>query len=374
MQSTKLTSKDLLILAQDKSFSARNELVENISDLFLSPEGRLNEHERALMNDVLLKLIKTVEKSVRKELSKRLATIEDVSPELAAKLANETIDIAEPMLLKSGVLKDEQLIEIVRERSEAHRMAIAIRAHVSEEVSSELIENSSEDVIEALIGNENAQLSDLSVKYLVAESKNVDRFQEPLLNREDLPVDLAYRMYWWVSAALRRKIILEFEVDCTQIDDAIEMATKAALKNHGNDDGIMRTALNLAREMARRGDLNIAFLRSCLRQEKINLFIAGLSEMTGLDVKIVWRAIRERTGESFAIISKSLEIDRDSFATLFLLVAQSRSGGRARATGLVNSILSLYDEIKVKNAKVAVRHWQRDFGYQNAILAMRDTK
>lgn len=374
MQSTKLTSKDLLILAQDKSFSARNELVENISDLFLSPEGRLNEHERALMNDVLLKLIKTVEKSVRKELSKRLATIEDVSPELAAKLANETIDIAEPMLLKSGVLKDEQLIEIVRERSEAHRMTIAIRAHVSEEVSSELIENGSEDVIEALISNENAQLSDLSVKYLVAESKNVDRFQEPLLNREDLPVDLAYRMYWWVSAALRRKIILEFEVDGTQIDDAIEMATKAALKSHDNDDGIMRTALNLAREMARRGDLNITFLRSCLRQEKINLFIAGLSEMTGLDVKIVWRAIRERTGESFAIISKSLEIDRDSFATLFLLVAQSRSGGRARATGLVNSILSLYDEIKVKNAKIAVRHWQRDFGYQNAILAMRDTE
>ena len=374
MQSTKLTSKDLLILAQDKSFSARNELLENISDLFLSPEGRLNEHERALMNDVLLKLIKTVEKSVRKELSKRLATIEDVSPELAAKLANETIDIAEPMLLKSGVLKDEQLIEIVRERSEAHRMTIAIRAHVSEEVSSELIENGSEDVIEALISNENAQLSDLSVKYLVAESKNVDRFQEPLLNREDLPVDLAYRMYWWVSAALRRKIILEFEVDGTQIDDAIEMATKAALKSHDNDDGIMRTALNLAREMARRGDLNITFLRSCLRQEKINLFIAGLSEMTGLDVKIVWRAIRERTGESFAIISKSLEIDRDSFATLFLLVAQSRSGGRARATGLVNSILSLYDEIKVKNAKIAVRHWQRDFGYQNAILAMRDTE
>lgn len=372
MLNTKIASKDLLILAQDKSFSARSELVENISDLFLSPEGRLNEHERALMNDVLLKLIKTVEKSVKKELSKRLASIDEISPELAAKLANETIDIAEPMLLKSGVLKDEQLIEVIRNRSEAHRMAIAIRAYVSEDVSSELIENGSEDVVEALIRNENAKLSDLSVKYLVAESKNVDRFQEPLLNREDLPADLACRMYWWVSAALRRKIILEFDGDSAQIDDAIEMATKSALKKNETLDGVMRAALALARELARKNELSITFLRRCLRQEKINLFVAGLSEMTGLDVKIIWRSIRERTGESLAIIAKSLDVDRDNFAKLFLLIAQSRSGGRARTTGLVNSILTLYDDIKVKNAKLAVRHWQRDFGYQNAILDMRN--
>ncbi len=372
MLSTKVASKDLLILAQEKSVSARSELLENISDLFLSPEGRLNEHERALMNDVLLKLINSVEKNVKKELSKRLANIDDVSPELAAKLASESIDIAEPMLRKSGVLKDEQLIEIIRNRSDAHRMVIAIRSHVSEDVSGELIENGSEDVLEALIRNENAELSELSIKYLVAESKNVDRFQEPLLNREDLPVDMAYRMYWWVSAALRRKIVLEFNLDSSMVDDMLEMATKSALQHHNSTDGVMRTALKLAKELARKNQLTIIFLRQCLRQEKVNLFVAGLSEMTGLDVKIIWRAMRERTGESLAIIAKSLEIDRDSFASIFLLVIQSRTGGKARTTGLVNSILSLYDEIKVINAKVAVRHWQRDFGFQDSILSMKD--
>ncbi|VAV87819.1 hypothetical protein MNBD_ALPHA02-1110 [hydrothermal vent metagenome] len=369
---TKMTAKDLLRLAQEKSVTSRNELVENISDLFLSPEGRLNEHERALMNDVLLKLVSSVEKSVRKELSKRLSTIDDVSPELAAKLADQSIEIAQPMLTKSGVLKDEQLIEIIRNRTDAHRMAIAIRSHVSEDVSSELIETGSEDVIEALVNNESAEISELSMKYLVAESRNLDRFQEPLLSRHDLPAELAYQMYWWVSAALRRKIIVEFNVDNTQMDDALEMATKTAIQDHGATDGIMRTALKLARELATRDELNIVFLRGCLRQEKINLFVAGLSEMTGLDVDIIWRAIRERTGESLAIIAKSLDVDRDIFASIFLLVVQSRTGGRARTTGLVNSILSLYDDIKVKNAKVAVRHWQRDLGYQNAILTMKD--
>jgi len=372
MLKRKTSSRDLLALAQNKSVSARKELVENISDLFLSPGGRLNEHERALMNDVLCKLVSSVEKTVRQELSRRLATIDDISPELAVMLASESIDIAEPMLNNSGVLRDEQLIEIIRNRTEAHRMAIAIRAHVSEDVSGELIEKGSEDVVEALIRNENAQLSELSMKYLVAESRNVDRFQEPLLNRHDLPLDLAYRMYWWVSAALRRKIVTEFNVDMASFDDALEMATKTALQNHDSGNGVMKPALELVRELAGRGELNISFLQRSLRQEKVNLFVAGLTEMTGLDSKIIWRSIRERTGESLAIIAKSLEIDRDSFASLFLLVVQSRSGGRARTTGVVNSILSLYDEIKVKSAKLAVRHWQRDFGYQDAILAVRD--
>jgi len=368
----KIASDDLIVLAQAKTVSARKELVENVTDLFLSSEGRLSEHERALMNDILCKLVTTVEKSVKKELSRRLANIPEAPRELAAFLANESIDVAEPMLRQSEVLEDEQLIEIIRNRSDAHRMAIAIRAQVSEEVSEELIEQGGEDVIEALIKNDNAEISDLSMKYLVAESKNVDRFQEPLLNRHDLPAELACRMYWWVSAALRRKIILDFNMENVILDDAMELATKTAIQHNDTTDGVMRIALNLARELAGQNQLDMTFLLKCLRQEKVNLFVASLSELTGLDVKIIWRAVRERTGESIAIIARSLEIERDNFASLFLLLAQSRSGGRARATSLVNSILALYDDINIKNAKVAVRHWQRDFSYQNALLTVKD--
>jgi signal transduction histidine kinase len=69
---------------------------------------------------------------------------------------------------------------------------------VSTEVSEQLIEYGSEDVIEALVRNENAELSQASIDYLVGESRTVDRFQEPLLNRNDLSFELAHKMYWWV--------------------------------------------------------------------------------------------------------------------------------------------------------------------------------
>ena len=48
---------ELLGLAKSRSEAARAQLVENITDLFLSDEGRLSEHERALMSEILSKLI-----------------------------------------------------------------------------------------------------------------------------------------------------------------------------------------------------------------------------------------------------------------------------------------------------------------------------
>src|SRR3546814_10587860 len=73
-------------------------------------------------------------------------------------------------------------------------------------VSQALIDVGEEDVIEALIRNEDAELALQAVNYLVEESRRVDRFREPLLQRREMSPALAYRMFWWVSAALRRQI------------------------------------------------------------------------------------------------------------------------------------------------------------------------
>ncbi|MFC7050242.1 DUF2336 domain-containing protein [Emcibacter nanhaiensis] len=363
---------ELIRLAADKSVSARNELVENITDLFLTPGGRLNEHERALMNDILSKLILNVEQHIRRELARRLADSMDLSGELVGMLANDKIEIARPVLEKNKLLQDAQLIEVIRNRTDAHRLAIAIREDVSAEVSDELIEHGSEDVVEALINNSSAEISEASMEYLVAESKSLDRFQEPLLSRQDLPPGLAFRMYWWVSAALRRRIIKEFEVDETLLDDAIEMATKHSIQQAEEEDSVMDKALKLVRKLDDENKLNTTFVLQALRQEKVNLAVAGLSQIAGLSVKIVWRAFRERTGESLAVIAKSIGLSKEEFTSLFLLVMQTRSGGKARATSLLKSILTMYNDIKAANARAAVRHWQRDLGYQDALTDMKE--
>ena len=248
--------QDLLVLAQEKSFDARSRLVENITDLFLSDDGRLSEHERALMSDILGKLIGQVETDIKKELANTLSKTGVELPDIAKVLANEDVEIARPLLEKSALLKDPDLIEIIRMRTDEHRMAIAMRDEVSESVSNALVEYGGEDVIEALLNNHDSQLSKRAMEYLVAESRRVDRFQEPLLGRSDLPGDLAYRMYWWVSAALRKRILREYEVDPVVFEAAVKRAASAVMVDQGDEQSTYVRAQRLVRRMMENGEFD----------------------------------------------------------------------------------------------------------------------
>ena len=282
-----LSSAGLIKLAQDSTKGSKEALMENITDMFLSPDGRLNDHERVLMNDIMVKLLKNVEKKIRKGLSERLAESDEISIELVTMLANDHIEVARPVLEKSALLKDEDLVETIRNRTDSHRLSIAIREHVSETVSDELIEHANEDVIEALIQNSNAELSKASMDYLVQESRSVDRFQEPLLNRNDLSFELVHKMYWWVSAALRRKIVAEFDIDETLLDDALEDATKEVIEKHNEKEGVMEKVILLVKNLDSQRKLNFDFVVTSLRQQKINVAVAALAELSGLGVKII---------------------------------------------------------------------------------------
>lgn len=359
-------------LARQKSEDARRRLVENISDLFLSPEGRLNEHQRMLMTDILFKLVAELEAAVRKELADVLVTQDEVPAELLKLLANDQIEIARPILEQSGLLRDQDLIEIIKARTDDHRLCIAIRARLSEEVSDALIQEGNADVVEALLKNQDAAISERAMAYLVAESQRIDRFQEPLLSRHDLPQSLAQRMFWWVSAALRRKILSDFsDLDIASMDTALQAATRQAIGDRSSA-GVGQRAVELVRHLADRGELTARFLIQCLKQQKLPIFIAGLAHMSGIGLRTAWRIFADTEGESFAVLCKAIDINRTDFASLFLFLSEARGGQRVRPTTFLKEILELYDAISAANARAALTYWQRDHDYQQALNELRD--
>ena len=357
---------ELVDLARQKTAESRRQLLDNMSDMFIANENRLNDHERALMGDILVKLIGNIETAVRRQLSERLSEVDSTPPEVIRLLANDMIEIARPVLEHSKVLQNEDLVEIIRHRTDEHRLAIALREGVEEEVSDALVEYGDQDVVEALLRNPDAEISRRAMEYLVSESRRVDRFQEPLVNRTDLPIDLAYRMYWWVSAALRRKILMDFEVDELEIDAVIEDATKRVIAEHEATDNATAKAYRLVHKMWEAGELSVRFLIQALRQQRTQVFVAGLAVLANLTISIARRIFSDKGGESLAIVCKAIGVTRSDFTTLFLLLQQAREGG-GQSTGILNEILSLYDSIERNNAVVALRLWQRDADYQSAL-------
>ena len=100
---TAVDIRELVKLARDKSAQARSNLATTISDLYFGEQRVLTDRDRALMTDILRQLIHDVEVSVRRAVSERLAEQPEAPRELVLALANDEIDVAYPILVRSAV-------------------------------------------------------------------------------------------------------------------------------------------------------------------------------------------------------------------------------------------------------------------------------
>jgi uncharacterized protein (DUF2336 family) len=356
---------ELLALARDKSAPSRGELLEAIGDLFLGKHGVLSDRERELMTDILRRLIHEVEMSVRRDLAERLSTEPAAPRELVRVLANDAIEVAHPILLKSHVLHNPDLIEVIRHRTLEHQLAIAMRDNVSEEVSDALVGTGQSDVIAKLLENSSARISRTTMEYLVEQSKRIDRFQNPLVHRPDLGPDLAKKMYWWVSAAVRQHILENFDVDPAALDDSIETAVAKALEEAENYDPGKTKPFELADRLAETKSISAQLLIQVLRQGEVNLFEALFVKMTQIRLQLARRLLLEEEGEGLAVACKAVGIPRPDFATIFILTRKARGGGVNEAE--LSRVLQFYTDLEPTAAETVVQRWRRNPSYLDSI-------
>ena len=350
----------LLDLALDRSVEGRRALANTIGDLFSERETALSDREHALMADILRKLIRDCEMVVRRDLSERLARVENPPHDLILALANDEIEVAQPILMQSQVLRDIELIQIIRHRTQQHQLAIAMRHSVSEYVSDALVETGSVDVVKTLLENKDAKISEATMEYLAEESQRVDSYQEPLIKREDIKPELAERMYQWVSAALRQHVLENFDVHPGELDDHLEGVAKSISSNpeqHPGGTETARPAAALAEELAKKQHITPEFLIQVLRQGEIALFEALFGKMSGLPVPRLQRVLYDSGGDGLAIACRALDMPKSSFATLFLLSRKRHAGQSVVDPRDLSRALQLFDRASPEAAKQVVKMW-----------------
>jgi uncharacterized protein (DUF2336 family) len=346
----------LLELARDRSVEGRTQLATIVGDLFFATGSVLTEPERALMGDILRRLIHDVEMTVRRSLAERLAHVPAAPRELVAMLANDEIEVAYPILVDSTVLHDIDLIEVIRHRTLQHQLAIARRSLLSAAVSGALVEAGNRDVITTLLENQHAEIAERTMAFLVEESRRVDAYQRPLLRRRELGPELARRMYSWVSAALREHLVQRFNIDPALIEtDLAETLDQAAAEARKPT----KTA-ELAQRLGDRGAINARLLIQALREGKIALFENLLSELTGLRPVLIRRFIYERGGQSLAVACRSAEIAKPDFASILLLSRGARPGDKTVDNDEVTEALAFFDRVKPGVAKKVAARWRID--------------
>ncbi|HVZ00211.1 MAG TPA: DUF2336 domain-containing protein [Dongiaceae bacterium] len=366
--------RNLFDLAHDRTTVGRSQLVSAIGEMMGDRSRVLTLHERALINDILKKLIHDVARPVRKALAEKLAASPNAPKEVTALLANDEFDIASPILLNSTLLEDDDLTEIVRHRTISHRLAIAMRRAISEPVCDALVATNSVDVIKALLENHGARISAATMAYLVDQSKTVDAYQEPLLRRADLPAELAKKMYYWVSAALRHFIVQNFAVDAVELDLAIAAIAQQTAAQSPSPATPDEPAVNLARQLDERDDLTPDIIVETLRRGETPLFEAMLGQRIGLKPILARKLIYGSSGEGLVAACRAAGIDRTNFVNLFMLLQRARNDPMTRDPYLMSRSLELFDKLNVETAKKLVERWQINPEYLKSIVRLQGAK
>ncbi|MBC8242053.1 MAG: DUF2336 domain-containing protein, partial [Alphaproteobacteria bacterium] len=339
-------------------------------DLFDRRAEELQPSERDLMIEILQRLSRDVEMSVRANLSNRLSERGDAPYDLIRMLANDEIQVAYKILTSSPVLHDVDLIEILRHRTMQHQLAVAIRKDVSEEVSAALVETGSEDVIVTLLNNQDARISADILEYLAEESKRVDSFQKPLVRRPDLPADLAERMYYWVSAALRNYIAENFDIDIDNLDDQMSAAVGDALEVKETGSG--SAAERLVDRLFDSGTLTAEFALKSLNQGQISIFELSFAKLAGIRAVLAQRIIYEPGGEALGIACQAIGLERSIYLQIYQLTRKARERDNRLSKDEVVRLTKFYESITPDAAILVLRKWQRDRRYLNAVREIKE--
>jgi uncharacterized protein (DUF2336 family) len=325
----------------------RQRLLYAMIDLCEAGHGRASEEAQALIGDIFMDLVKRAERDLRLRLAEKLSSAPWAPSGLINALALDDIEIARPVIAKSPVLQDHDLIRLLTAATIEHQIEVARRPGLGEAVVTAILDQADPVVMTTLAGNDAADLSTPAMTRLVSASRRIAALRAPLSRHPKLNMELACALYSWVGETLKTEISGRFRIDGPALDKALNTAIAQSLSgapaldwrpataSEETDQQEMETRLIAKLEAA--GQLRPGFLLRSLREGKLYLFEVALASLASVKTEDVRKAANSSQPELLALACASIGIDRSVFPTILSLVrALNQSKPFANAASLAN--------------------------------------
>jgi uncharacterized protein (DUF2336 family) len=345
---TPVRAHELINLARSRETGDRERLLLAITDLCDgSPDSRRPEIQ-GLLDNVFMALLVEAERDIRQVLAERLADVDWAPKALVNVLALDEIDIARPVIARSPLLQDQDLIRLLIEATIEHQIEVARRPDLSARVVEAVIDRAEPAVLTALVGNSTAEITETGMQRLVESSRRIAALRSPLARHPKLTKLLGEQLYSWVGQALRAAIADRFRIDSEALDRAIGDAVRAAQMGGGEERQVLLSRDGEREEMERRliakleaaGQLRPGYLVRALKERKLSLFENALASLGGFAPSDVRAAIDAPSPEPLALACSAVGIDRIVFPTVLALVRELNAGrpyGSEAGRGILNA-------------------------------------
>lgn len=318
---------ELLALAGSRSVDDRQRLMLGV--VALCNANPPTDGCAPVLSDIFLALARDAETRIRQTLAEQLADAAWAPRAMIDLLMMDEIDIARPVIARSPLMRDEDLLRILVDATIDHQVEVARRPHISERVADAVIDAAVPASMAALAANTTAAVGEAGLHRLIEHARRVAALRAPLSRHPALNRELAATLYAMVGESLRSELLTRFGDTGPALPAAIAAAIESAsarprsppmtvlLTSSGDGAGDRDEAdRRLVGKLQASGDLRAGFLLRALREKQVGLFEHGLSALSGFPIIQVRQAIRRPAPDALYLACASIGIDRAVFPTV----------------------------------------------------------
>jgi uncharacterized protein (DUF2336 family) len=346
------------------AFRARHALLKRLADVVSLPGSRVNTFERSVVGDLLIEVLRLAAPQERHRVAQRLAPLGDLPNSLARMLMRDEPAIAGLLIEGCASISEADLVACAHDTGIEHRVLMASRRGLSEVVTETLIAFDELPVIEGVLKNTTARLSQSGVEAIVSLSRAAPELCGPLLRRSELRPSGAYVMFWWSGAEDRKTILQRFAVSREVMQEVVEDVFAMAAGERWQDP-VSRKALQfIERRQRNRAAIekspypSLEYAVAEAARTGLNPEVAAeIAHLAGIKPLTGAKILCDVGGEPLAILCKATGLSRVDLQYLW----RSMRRPETRADGSVHPdwerVQTTYEMLAVDRAQTVLRYW-----------------
>jgi uncharacterized protein (DUF2336 family) len=339
---------------QHGSPDRRTAMLSRITNLFLDRASHYSEEHVQLFDDVLGRLIVEIETKARAELSRLLAPVANAPAGVVRQLAqDDDISVAGPVLMRSARLKDPDLIQVARTKSQAHLLAISGRPGIGEAVTDLLVRRGDRRVAHTVADNQRARLSETGFTTLVKRAERDGILAEKIGLRPDIPARLFRDLLMQATEVVRRRLLAHArpearaEIQRVLAKIADEVGAEAAPRDY-------RQALNTVLALDNAGQLDETCVTEFANSGSYEETVAALSVLCAVPIDVVDRLMADERPDPILILGKAIGF---SWASVRAIITMRQTPHPLSSEALDEAFGNL-QRLSAPTAQRVVRFWQ----------------
>jgi len=340
------------------------ETVRRVTDLFLLSAGSFSGEQIELFDNVLERLIKTIElraiadvsaRIALAETSTQLASIAQAPPAVIRRLAkHDEITVAGPVLAESPRLTQEDLVEIAKTKGEQHLLAVSGRWWLKEIVTDALLARHYPSVSRRVVKNPGARVSAGGFAILVAQAETDPELAVETGIRVDLPPELRNRLLRGATEAVRSRLL---ERAPPHLFEEIRNAIATVSARVDREMSVVRdftAAKRLIAELNESGKLNEAALFAFAKARKYEETVAALAVLSKSSIEVIRPLMQSLRDDGLLVPCKVAGLNWEITSAI---LGCRYSTGAMGAHELVQA-KGKYAKLTHENAERLLKFWQ----------------